>query len=240
MKKIVVSIIALILIISMINVPISKADVGATVGSDKTTVKPGETFDVFVTLSSESIGYDITYSTTEGASAISKQEVISTIANNSVSGNNRIYLVQPTGEANRVVHNSGTKIACIRYTVASTATAGTKITINANGDIVGKLSEQNSVSGSKTVTVDAASTPSSSASNNESSTTPSSSTSVSTASNSSTSTSVVTTTSNQSEKKEAIPLPKTGVVEDTIYIAGIGTLITIAIISAKKIRDLKY
>ena len=122
----------------------------ATVSTNKLTVSPGETFDVSVTLTDNSIGWGILYDKKDGG-LIKSEEIIETVPENQTGSAGYIFLIQITG--NPKVYNSGTVIATKRYTVSETATIGSSITIDVTGDISGAKEEFNTVDGSVTVKV---------------------------------------------------------------------------------------
>ena len=123
---------------------------GATLSLSSNTVKPGETVELSIALSTESIGYDLNISSTN-SSAIASSELV----NNLDKGNtSRIYMVQIAGESDRKVYTSGTKLATIKYKIAENAKEGDKIVITVAGDVIGKnSSEKNSMNESVTLTV---------------------------------------------------------------------------------------
>ena len=144
MRKNIIKIIGIFTILILQLVSISNAAVGAQAKKDVTEVEQGKTFDVYITLDVVSEAYDIKFNVND-SSLISKSEVVPTIEGNKLSGNNRIYLVQIDSAENRIKHQVGTKIACMRYTVAENAKVGSEIEVSVTGDIVGENNSQNTI-----------------------------------------------------------------------------------------------
>ena len=144
MKKRLIKIIILSFVILIQYVSTCFASVGAKAKTDTLEVEQGATFDVYVTLDVQSEAYDIKFNLNE-ADLVSKSEVIKTIEGNKLSGENRIYLLQIDSAENRIKYPVGTKIACMRYTVAENASIGKTIEINVTGDIVGDNNSENSI-----------------------------------------------------------------------------------------------
>lgn len=151
MKKI-RRVIMLLLILMLQIIPISNAATGGTIGIDKTEVEQGSTFEVYVNLSVVSEAYDIKFEVND-SNLIEKTEVINTISDNKLSGNNRIYLVQIAEESSRTKYPVGTKIACMKYTVNDEATVGSEITVSVIGDIVGENNSENTLNEVKKIKV---------------------------------------------------------------------------------------
>ena len=149
MKNKFLKLIVLTFLIILLYIPSSYA-AGATVKASKTEIKPGDTVELYVDLSTTSIGYDIKFSESN-KSLISSSEVVSKIGQGDTS---RIYLIQIESEENRVKHPAGTRIATLKYKIADTAKAGDTLTINVKGDIAGESSaEKNTMDESVTLKV---------------------------------------------------------------------------------------
>lgn len=123
---------------------------GATLNVNTTNVKPGDTFELNIALSSESTAYEINLSN-DNSNLIESSELVSKIGEGNTS---KIYLVQLKAESERQVYSIGTKIATIKYKVSNNAKVGDKITIKANGDVVGKTSaDKNTMNESITINI---------------------------------------------------------------------------------------
>lgn len=124
---------------------------GATIDTAKNVVKPGETVELDITLSTDSIGYDVKIEAANDG-LIEKAELVSKIGQGNTS---RVYLVQLAPETERTVYEVGTKIAKIKYTISENAKDGDKITIKVTGDVAGKNStEKNTLNESLVLTVE--------------------------------------------------------------------------------------
>lgn len=123
---------------------------GANVSTSASTAKPGDTIELYIDLTTSSIGYDIQI-TTDNENLISASEVIDKIGSGDSS---RIYLVQLAGAADRITYPSGTRIAKIKYTISENATEGDKITFNVAGSVAGETSsDKNSMNESATISI---------------------------------------------------------------------------------------
>lgn len=145
-------VIFLLLILMIQLIPVSNAAAGGTVSVDKTEVEQGSTFEVYVALNVISEAYDIKFNVND-SSLIEKTEVVNTIKDNKLSGNNRIYLVQIAEESSRTKYPVGTKIACMRYTIDDEAKVGSEIIISVSGDIVGENNSENTVNEEKKIKI---------------------------------------------------------------------------------------
>ena len=160
MKKTITFILILILILGAISIPVLQlqkspnlmkkftqgevdeeikllGDKGS-IESNKTTVSPGETFDVYVTLTTTSVGWDVQF-TNQSEELISNSVTIPTIEENdeSVVGNkHKIYLIQIGVLSQWIDYEADTVIAKRQYTVSETAPIGSEITIDVMADIV--------------------------------------------------------------------------------------------------------
>ena len=148
-QHIIFTIILVILIFFVsVNFNVVKA-AGATLSVSKQTVAPGETFELYVNLSVQSIAYDIRVSETGDGIA---NKLLTNKVQNGEGDASRFWLIQVT--ADPTIHPIGSKIATIKYTLSDTAKVGDKITINVTGDIVGRNSdERNRMEESITITV---------------------------------------------------------------------------------------
>lgn len=114
----------------------------ATVSSNKTEVKPGETVEVYIDLGIQSIGYDLKVSL-NNKDLIKEREMKTDTGNGNVD---RIYLVQVVPEAQRILYEPGTRLAVYKYTLADNITENKTLEITVSGDVAGKnSSEKNSV-----------------------------------------------------------------------------------------------
>lgn len=111
---------------------------GATISVSKNEVKAGETVELYIDLSTQSIGYDLKIETTE-ANKIENAQLISNLGTGTTD---RIYLVQMTPEDQRIIYENGKRIAVIQYTIASDAKEGDIITIKVSGDVAGQSSSE--------------------------------------------------------------------------------------------------
>ena len=112
---------------------------GATLISSSNSVKPGQTVEISISLTTDSIGYDIKINATN----VESSKVVNKIGDGDTS---RIHLVQLVDKDKRVIYPSGTNIATIRYKVSDNLKAGDRVIINVSGNIVGKNStEKNSL-----------------------------------------------------------------------------------------------
>lgn len=146
MKNKILSIVTIVLVTIMLGATNIYAE-GANVSLSSNTVKAGETVELYINLSTESVGYDIKVNT--NSSLIESAELVNKIGEGNTS---RIYLVQLS--AQRTIYSSGTRIATIKYKVSNNAKEGDKITINVSGDIAGKnSSEKNTMNESLTLSV---------------------------------------------------------------------------------------
>lgn len=149
MKKIVLKVVVLFVIALFANLSNVYAD-GATVSLEKNSVKPGETVELYIELSTESIGYDIRITPTS-SNLISSTELVNRIGEGNTA---RIYLVQLASNSQKTVYQPGTRIATLRYKISDSAKAGDKIKIDIAGDVAGKNStEKNTMSESVTVNI---------------------------------------------------------------------------------------
>lgn len=137
-----------ILIVLFLSITKSYAT-GAILSLSKNEAKSGDTIELYINLSTDSIGYDIKIEP-QNSNLISSSEVVSKIGDGNAS---RIYLVQLKAENERQVYANGTRIATIKYKISDSAKVGDKITIKVSGDVVGKSSaEKNTID--ETVTFD--------------------------------------------------------------------------------------
>lgn len=111
---------------------------GATISVSKNEVKAGETVELYIDLSTQSIGYDLKIETTE-ANKIENAQLISNLGTGTTD---RIYLVQMTSEDQRIIYENGKRIAVIKYTIASDVKEGDIITIKVSGDVAGQSSSE--------------------------------------------------------------------------------------------------
>lgn len=114
---------------------------GASIGTSTTSAKPGDTVELYIDLLTASIGYDLQISA-DNTGLISSSELVNKIGSGDIS---RIYLVQLASSSDRITHPSGTRIATIKYTIAETATPGSKITLNVAGNVAGQTSSDKNV-----------------------------------------------------------------------------------------------
>lgn len=135
-SKVLKTVLALMLILS-VNLTSIYAQ-GATINLNKTTVKPGETVELKIALSTESIGYDIKIETTN-SNLITSSSLVEKIGQGNAE---RVYLVQMAGQNDRTVYAEGTEIAKIRYEISENAKDGDVITIKVSGDVAGTDSTQ--------------------------------------------------------------------------------------------------
>lgn len=152
MKRFFNKIILIFLLIIIQMIPVSNAVVGGSVNVDKTEVKQGETFNIYVTLDVVSEAYDIKFEV-DKKELIATTEVVPTVSGNKLSGTNRIYLIQIDEAENRTKYPVGTKVACMRYKVSDTATIGDEVEIIVIGDIVGENNSENSIYESKKIKI---------------------------------------------------------------------------------------
>lgn len=125
---------------------------GATLSLSSSEVEPGGTVDLNVTLSTDSISWDIS-TKADNSTLIASSELAEKI-DDTKGKVSRFYYIQQSDGDERIVHKSGTKIATIRYKIADTAKAGDKITIKVTGDVAGKTaSEENTMDESITINV---------------------------------------------------------------------------------------
>lgn len=148
-NKLLKSIILTIIVLVSLYVPKCYA-AGASVGVSTTSAKPGDTVELYIDLSTASIGYDLQISTSND-DLISPSEVVSKIGSGDTS---RIYLVQLAGSDDRTTYPAGTRIATIKYTIAETATVGSTLTLNVTGDVAGETSsDKNEMNESVTINI---------------------------------------------------------------------------------------
>ena len=147
MKQTILKICLLTIIAICIHIPFCYAS-GANVSVSKTNVEPGETIEMYINLTTESIGCDLNINISENSNLISSAKLVSNITKGNAS---RIYLIQIE---DRKIFQPGTKIATIKYTISENAKEGDKIRINVNGEVAGKTSsEHNTMSDSAIFTV---------------------------------------------------------------------------------------
>lgn len=148
-NKLLKSIILTIIVLVSLYVPRCYA-AGASVGASTTSAKPGDTVELYIDLSTASIGYDLQISTSND-DLISSSEVVSKIGSGDTS---RIYLVQLAGSDDRTTYPAGTRIATIKYTIAETATVGSTLTLNVSGEVAGETSsDKNEMNESVTINI---------------------------------------------------------------------------------------
>lgn len=148
-NKLLKTIILTIIVLVSLYVPRCYA-AGASVGASTTSAKPGDTVELYIDLSTASIGYDLQISTSDD-DLISSSEVVSKIGSGDTS---RIYLVQLAGSDDRTTYPVGTRIATIKYTIAETATVGSTLTLNVAGEVAGETSsDKNSMNESVTINI---------------------------------------------------------------------------------------
>ena len=148
-NKLLKTIILTIIVLVSLYVPRCYA-AGASVGASTTSAKPGDTVELYIDLSTASIGYDLQISTSND-DLISSSEVVSKIGSGDTS---RIYLVQLAGSDDRTTYPAGTRIATIKYTIAETATVGSTLTLNVTGDVAGETSsDKNEMNESVTINI---------------------------------------------------------------------------------------
>lgn len=148
-NKLLKSIILTIIVLVSLYVPKCYA-VGASISASTISAKPGDTVELYIDLSTASIGYDLQISTSND-DLISSSEVVSKIGSGDTS---RIYLVQLAGSDDRTTYPTGTRIATIKYTIAETATVGSTITFNVAGDVAGETSsDKNEMNESVTINI---------------------------------------------------------------------------------------
>lgn len=123
---------------------------GASISASTTSAKPGDTVEMYIDLTTPSIGYDLQIST-DNSGLISASQVVNKIGSGNTS---RIYLVQLASSSDRITHPSGTRIATIKYTISETATHGSKITLNVAGNVAGESSsDKNTMNESITINI---------------------------------------------------------------------------------------
>lgn len=148
-NKLLKSIILTIIVLVSLYVPKCYA-VGASISASTISAKPGDTVELYIDLSTASIGYDLQISTSND-DLISSSEVVSKIGSGDTS---RIYLVQLAGSDDRTTYPTGTRIATIKYTIAETATVGSTLTLNVTGDVAGETSsDKNEMNESVTINI---------------------------------------------------------------------------------------
>lgn len=148
-NKLLKSIILTIIVLVSLYVPKCYA-AGASISASTISAKPGDTVELYIDLSTASIGYDLQISTSND-DLISSSEVVSKIGSGDTS---RIYLVQLAGSDDRTTYPAGTKIATIKYTIAETATVGSTLTLNVTGDVAGETSsDKNEMNESVTINI---------------------------------------------------------------------------------------
>lgn len=148
-NKLLKTIILTIIVLVSLYVPRCYA-AGASVGASTTSAKPGDTVELYIDLSTASIGYDLQISTSNDDLILSS-EVVSKIGSGDTS---RIYLVQLAGSDDRTTYPAGTRIATIKYTIDETATVGSTLTLNVSGEVAGETSsDKNSMNESVTINI---------------------------------------------------------------------------------------
>lgn len=153
-RKVIKIIILAIIMLLTVYLPNSFAS-GATISTSTASVKPGETVELYIDLSTASIGYDINISVND-SSLIESSEVVSKIGEGNSS---RIYLVQLAAASERTVYPVGTRIAKIKYKIASNAPADSQITFTVTGEVAGETSQdRNTINETASVTVVSSST----------------------------------------------------------------------------------
>lgn len=149
MKKKIVTILLIMIYMLLVNFNCCYA-VNNTLSTSKTSVSAGETFEVYISLPTDSIGYDLKV-LEDNKDLIKSSEITENIGTKKDS---RLYLIQMVGSADRIVHKVGTKVAIIKYTIADEVSDDTKLTINISGEVAGQTSsERNSVNESVTINV---------------------------------------------------------------------------------------
>lgn len=122
----------------------------ASISASETSAKPGDTVEMYIDLTTPSIGYDLQIST-DNSGLISASQVVNKIGSGNTS---RIYLVQLASSSDRITHPSGTRIATIKYTIAETAAPGSKITLKVAGNVAGaSSSDKNTMNESITISI---------------------------------------------------------------------------------------
>ena len=148
-NKLLKTIILTIIVLVSLYVPRCYA-AGASISASTISAKPGDTVELYIDLSTASIGYDLQISTSND-DLISSSEVVSKIGSGDTS---RIYLVQLASSADRTTYQAGTRIATIKYTIAETATVGSTLTLNVAGEVAGETSsDKNSMNESVTINI---------------------------------------------------------------------------------------
>ena len=148
-NKLLKSVILTIIVLVSLYVPKCYA-VGASISVSTISAKPGDTVELYIDLSTASIGYDLQISTSDD-DLISSSEVVSKIGSGDAS---RIYLVQLAGSDDRITYPAGTRIATIKYTIAETATVGSALTLNVAGEVAGETSsDKNEMNESVTINI---------------------------------------------------------------------------------------
>ena len=138
MKNKLLKISILIMLAMLIFVPSCFA-AGANVTTSKTEVNGGETFELYVDLSVESIAYDIKFDV-DNSSLIKASSVKSQLEGG--KGNTgRVYLIQIASSEDRVKYPAGTRAVVLQYTAADVTEDGT-LKIHVTGDIAGKDSTE--------------------------------------------------------------------------------------------------
>ena len=108
---------------------------GGKISTSKSTVKPGEAFELYVSLSEESTAYEF------NVSENNNEIVTKTIKNKIGEGDaNTIYLLQLS--ENQREYSKGTNVATIEYKVSENAKDGDVIEISVKGKIAGITSQE--------------------------------------------------------------------------------------------------
>jgi len=108
---------------------------GGKISTNKSKVKPGETFELYVELSENSTAYEFNIS--ENTSEVATKTIKNKIGEGDA---NTIYLLQLS--ENQKEYSAGTKVATLEYKVSDNAKDGDVIEITVKGKIAGITSEE--------------------------------------------------------------------------------------------------